>query len=391
MAFFMRNIFNATEEVAMSAPYTDIRFSVINQVTSSEEQPDIELKYGWTNPSDAKVLNYMSAVCFLFARNIYDVTGVPIGLIDSSWGGTRVEAWSSPEALEACDIPDHVSDEKPQESNSHLWNAMIAPLKQMSLKGFLWYQGEANSHWNTDKYNCTFPTLIDSWRTEFSSKSFTSPLAPFGFVQLSTIKYGHDNTYPLLRQHQTADYGYVPNPRMENVFMAVAVDTYDEENGIHPRYKQIIGERLAFTGLNVAYGLEEFPKSGPIVTDISSNDGGMVVSYDKDIIFNNSELSGFFLCCQESEYSCYDSHIYKWDPIPTTCTTLTSSTQVTINLSCWTCDNNEPPSLAYLWRETPIQTPIWGAPVYADDMFRLPAAPFIKLASQIPYSQQQKI
>ena len=50
MAFFMRNIFNATEEVAMSAPYTDIRFSVINQVTSSEEQPDIELKYGWTNP-----------------------------------------------------------------------------------------------------------------------------------------------------------------------------------------------------------------------------------------------------------------------------------------------------------------------------------------------------
>ena len=169
--------------------------------------------------------------------------------------------------------------------------------------------------------------------------------------------------------------------------MAVAVDTYDEENGIHPRYKQIIGERLAFTGLNVAYGLEEFPKSGPKVTDISSTDGGVVVSYDKGIIFNNSELSGFFLCCQESEYSCYDSHIYKWQPVPTTCATLTSSTQVTINLSCWSCDSGEPPSLAYLWRETPIQTPIWGAPVYADDMFRLPAAPFIKLASQIPNTQ----
>ena len=51
--------------------------------------------------------------------------------------------------------------------------------------------------------------------------------------------------------------------------MAVSVDTYDEENGIHPRYKQIIGERLAYTGLNVAYGLEEFPERGPQVAGVS--------------------------------------------------------------------------------------------------------------------------
>ena len=51
--------------------------------------------------------------------------------------------------------------------------------------------------------------------------------------------------------------------------MAVSIDTYDEENGIHPRYKQIIGERLAYTGLNVAYGIEEFPERGPQVAGVS--------------------------------------------------------------------------------------------------------------------------
>ena len=79
----------------------------------------------------------------------------------------------------------------------------------------------------------------------------------FRFVQLSTINYEHTNlNYPILRwkrfylqcaeihipysrNHQTADFGTVPNPRMSQTFMAVAVDTYDEENGIHPRFKQV--------------------------------------------------------------------------------------------------------------------------------------------------------
>ena len=103
----------------------------------------------------------------------------------------------------------------------------------------------------------------------FSSISGTSESAPFGFVMLSTIKYGtNGTTYPRLRWHQTADYGYVPNKKMLNTFMATAVDTYDEETAIHPRYKKIVGERLAYAGLNVAYGLKEFPANGPLAPTI---------------------------------------------------------------------------------------------------------------------------
>ena len=100
--------------------------------------------------------------------------------------------------------------------------------------------------------------------------SNTSPDAPFGFVMLSTIKYGTSQTqYPRLRRHQTADYGQVPNEVMPYTFMATAVDTYDEENGIHPRYKQIVGERLALAGLAIVYCLLNFPVNGPISTEIT--------------------------------------------------------------------------------------------------------------------------
>ena len=59
---------------------------------------------------------------------------------------------------------------------------------------------------------------------------------PYGFVQLANFV---GNGGVSIRWHQTADYGYTPNPSMENVFMAVAIDTYDEPNGIHPRYKSM--------------------------------------------------------------------------------------------------------------------------------------------------------
>ena len=265
MVFTMNGIFNKTEEIAAAAVYTDIRMAVIKRVRSDVEQADVETSTTWADPSNARALGGFSAVCFFYAMNIYDELGVPLGLIDSAWGGTRVEAWSNHDALDSCDIED-----SPQNSNSYMWNAMIHPLTKMTVKGFLWYQGEANANWNMDKYSCTFPALINSWRMEFSRMSNTSPNAPFGFVMLSTNKYGSaGTTYPRLRLHQTAGHGFVPNIDMPNTFMATALDTYDEENGIHPRYKKIVGERLAYSGLAIAYGMYNFPFNGPMSYELA--------------------------------------------------------------------------------------------------------------------------
>ena len=87
--------------------------------------------------------------------------------------------------------------------------------------------------------------------------------------------YGSDNSssfspgFPIIRWAQTANYGYVPNPRLPYVFMAVAVDLGDPTSpfgSIHPRDKQDVGARLALAGRAVAYGDSQVYYTGPIAT-----------------------------------------------------------------------------------------------------------------------------
>merc|ERR1719228_1316031 len=80
--------------------------------------------------------------------------------------------------------------------------------------------------------------------------------------------------------------------------MAVAVDTYDKPNGVHPRYKQIVGERLAIAGLSVGYGIDSFPSQGPVATDVQVlATGDYQLTYDQAFTYDDSELTGFFSCC----------------------------------------------------------------------------------------------
>ena len=86
----------------------------------------------------------------------------------------------------------------------------------MSIKGALWYQGEANVRYNRDKYQCSFPAMISEWRKLWSTFTPTSNMFPFGFMQLSTNQAeDHWPGFPTVRWHQTADFGYVPNDLMK--------------------------------------------------------------------------------------------------------------------------------------------------------------------------------
>ena len=139
------------------------------------------------------------------------------GLIDTNWGGTRVEAWMPPQAFESCGISNNYVDKnRPQNSYSSLYNAMIHPLTKLNIKGVLWYQGEANAWWKKDDYACNFPSMIESWRNIWSESTKTSSKFPFGFMQLGTQKKVNRNQlFPQMRWHQTAHFGYVPNDLMQ--------------------------------------------------------------------------------------------------------------------------------------------------------------------------------
>ena len=95
---------------------------------------------------------------------------------------------------------------------------------------------------------------------------------------------------------------------LQDVFMAVAIDTYDEQNGIHPRNKQLPSQRLATAGLNIAYGREEFPTNGPypVTIDHGSVSGGIQVdiTYDQPFVWNPVESEGFYVCTEMDYGTC---------------------------------------------------------------------------------------
>ena len=218
MQWPMKSIFNSTYEMERIVQnYPNFKMFKLSRMTSAEPQDDLlQPGDGWRN--DADMIEQFSAVCLLTASYMADVLGKDkvFGLIESNWGGTRIEAWMDKEALDSCDIEPNVDENRPQQSNSYLYNAMIRPLVRLPIKGVLWYQGEANTGWNRDKYRCTFPAMIEHWRQTWNELSGSQPDFPFGFMQLAANQ-ANDNWpgTPVTRWHQTVDFGIVPNDLMK--------------------------------------------------------------------------------------------------------------------------------------------------------------------------------
>ena len=165
--------------------------------------------------------------------------------------------------------------------------------------------------------------------------------------------------------------------------MAISIDTYDEPNGIHPRYKQIIGQRLAIAGMNVAYGNSSFPTNGPHPADLYVGPGpSILLEYDQKIKYNQSEISGFYFCCLDNFDRC-DHFSRNWVEVEkkNVQSNETNKDFDMINIyvgeipACQRPDYYRVPHLAYLWRETPIKGCL-AAPIYGRDKFSLPAAPW---------------
>ncbi|XP_046843511.1 sialate O-acetylesterase-like isoform X2 [Xenia sp. Carnegie-2017] len=298
-----------------------------------ESKPQHELKsvlLPWSRPSPetvgGKPWQYFSAVCWYYGVQLYEELKYPIGLIATSWGGTPIEAWSSPDALAQCGGDEsilktsnkrlHIGVGKDElqfggpQKFSCLWNAMIVPFLNMTIHGSIWYQGEDNAQYHYLSYNCSFPAMVDDWRAKWysSTRGNTDPVFPFGFVQLSSV--GHDlkstsQNFATLRWNQTAQFGYVPNPRQKNTFMAVAMDLGNPKSpygSIHPTDKTDVGFRLGLAGLSIAYGKDKY-YTGPLVSKIQKYVRGSTVylqvffkSLNKKIELRNSD--GFQVQCK---------------------------------------------------------------------------------------------
>lgn len=376
MYFKTSQIFGSSKELALSVKYPHVRpFMAALKMSETEQTDLIQVELPWFVPK-ADVLAEFSAVCWLFGRYMYDNLKYPIGLVESCWGGTAVEDWSSSRALQRCGLEQAMDSPK---GNSVLWNAMIHPLLNMTIKGAIWYQGEENTNFHQDKYNCSFPAMIDDWRMAFHNGSGgqTALDFPFGFVQLSTCHKGSTSDgFPNIRWHQTADTGFAPNLRMKKTFMAVAMDLPDVHSPygtIHPRDKQDVAYRLTLGARAVAYNEKDVPFLGPFPSEILSTQMYVNITYDQTILVkvpsgNDTSRDIFELCCTMKEAPCtpesswVPARIMQWGP-------------TTVQLSATVCQIfGEVAAVRYAWKDWPCD--FKACPIYSVSGI-LPAPPFI--------------
>jgi sialate O-acetylesterase len=264
MAMMINGVVNAEQERA-AADYPLIRLTKTELISSTIKQEEPVLEMPWTVCSPSTV-NPFTAVGYFFARELYRQTGVPIGLLHSSWGGQRIDRFLCPSGVAA--VPELAGLRQDQEQGGvtnlyDIYNAMIAPLIPYGIRGVLWYQGEGNSG-DSDLYRLKTHALMRGWRQEWQQGNF-----PFYYVQLANLTNG---AWSAVRDSQRRALSET------NSGMAVAIDIGDDDN-IHPLNKQDVGYRLAQWALARQYG-KDSTYSGPLYSHSEIEGMQMRVFFD---------------------------------------------------------------------------------------------------------------
>eukprot|EP01137_Pigoraptor_chileana_P019795 Opistho-2@81308 len=262
MQMALNSVYNATEEIADSINYPNLRLFTTKYVWQPQPTDDVTsaAPYVWgvSGPDVVNNSNVFSAVCYLYGRDlIRQNPNAIIGLVASMLGGTAVECWSSPDAIKECTSTNPAAASRMRRGGqpaTQLYNGMIYPFLKMSFKGVLWYQGEQNND-EPALYRCMFPAMIKDWRRKFVD----SADLPFLFVQLAPVtNAGLD--FAQIREAQTEAM------TLPFVGMAVTYDLGDPDSpydSIHPRNKQEVARRLYLLARTIIYEEEDVITQGP--------------------------------------------------------------------------------------------------------------------------------
>ncbi len=310
-----RPVKNWVHEIA-DADYPEMRLFQVPRATSGVPVNDVNADWKECTP---ETIRGFSATAYFFGRYVHREIGVPVGLIMTSWGGTRSEPWTPPSGFAQVEETSGISQRVEQANrdyresmavylaaeqtwekmisegdmskrplepehalNSHreptgLYNAMVAPLVPFGIRGAIWYQGEGNRGDRLtyfDKMNA----LIKGWRTEWKQGDF-----PFYLVQLAPFNYENTDTVG----HSYPEAYYLPEVwvaqlktlALPNTGMAVTTDI-TELYDIHPTNKQDVGKRLALWALAKDYGRKDLVYSGPLYKGIEIEGSSVKVSFD---------------------------------------------------------------------------------------------------------------
>jgi sialate O-acetylesterase len=317
-------------ETALAHNHSRIRFIPVRNQGSQDPQSAIEGKWHVAQGSD---LGKATAVGYHFAKVLEQTLDVPIGIIDTAWGGSAAEAWvdrnvirandelsviherwveieadydfasllaqweqkvSEWEAARAAGNLDTAKPRKPsnrmtgQHRPGNLWNARVLPVAPISMRGVIWYQGESNaSDWVW--YRELFSTLISQWRALWGEEF------PFYWAQLADYRqetyFSESDKWPYIREAQTQVMG-----DLSRTGQAILIDA-GEGKDIHPRDKATVGRRLARWALHQDYGYDSVTCHSPQINTWSQNEDiiELNVSHVGSGLraFDSNDVSGF--------------------------------------------------------------------------------------------------
>jgi len=376
MGFSVRGDWNADVELA-AANFPKLRLVTVPPVGTQELQENFKGAWSATTPNTAA--NF-SAVGFFFGRYLHQVLGVPVGLINNSWGGSAAEAWVRRASLEsdarfAPLMERTVKEEADKQSEKgradyaaameqykaeadkakaenrpapwppqspadwlagnarpgNIFNGVVNPTRGYGLKGVIWYQGESNAG-RPAEYTQLFPFLIEQWRKEWNQGDF-----PFYWVQLANFEKQEskpvESNWAELREAQTKTLA------LTNTGQAVIIDL-GEGKDIHPKNKHDVAARLVRWALVNDYGFK-FPCRSPEFQSQEINEGKVLVKFNcygsKLRTFGVDEAIGFAVCGAD--------HVWHW---------ASGALQGTDRVELTCKEVQAPVAVRYAWANNPV-------------------------------------
>ncbi|MEN9361571.1 MAG: hypothetical protein RL095_3106 [Verrucomicrobiota bacterium] len=332
-----------------------LRLRVINKVMSPLPRQDLPTASGWLRDEpkslDSGHYGGFSAAAYFFARKLRSELKVPVGVIQSAWGGTLIEPWTPPQGfaqvpalkktsewlakvegdyraqvgrnLEALEtftrearlaLAENRPLPPPPPAIQHpignqgvataLYNAHINPLVPYAIRGALWYQGESNLiGGDTAIYGDKMAALIGGWRQVWGQGDF-----PFYFVQLAPFKYN----LPAERLAEFWEVQTAVGKTIPNTGMALTNDI-GTFNDIHPKNKQEVGRRLALLALEKTYGVKLAAATGPQLLSSKIEGGAIRAEFGACAAGIRSKdgqpLQGFEICGDDGVFAAAQAEI----------------------------------------------------------------------------------
>lgn len=269
----------------------NLRLFTVGKMGAEIPLDDLGQYTPWQEASPQNAADF-SSVAYFFGQQLQEILDVPVGLIHASWGSSSIQTWMSRESLGSIQSIKMGQEDAKTKGNmvpTALFNGMIHPLIPFTVKGMIWYQGEANRA-EPERYKKLFPAMVADWRARWAIGDF-----PVFFVQIATFPYGRPNAFQqtnnsaFMREAQVACVDLINNSGI-----AITLDLGDSV-AIHPPKKKEVADRLVYNALSKTYLLKEVDGTSPQFDTLLFKDDKLLLKfkYAGNGLYAPNGLQGF--------------------------------------------------------------------------------------------------